>query len=145
MPIIPGEKSQNSAFPQLVIQPAYHWSRSRLHDKHPSPIPILQQPPNRHRRRPNWLTHPDFAQTSGTSVFLPKLGQPAWAHDLARPRDPTDSDNTPPAPIRVITLSTHTIFIYYLLFSYRTTHLFLYIPLSSTGISILFSLDPLLV
>jgi len=50
----------------------------------------------------------------------------------------------PPAPIRVITLSARTIFIYYLLFLYYTTHLFLYIPLSSTGIPILSSLDPLL-
>ena len=50
----------------------------------------------------------------------------------------------PHAPIRVITLSARTIFIYYLLFLYRTTHLFLYIPLSSTGIPILSSLDPLL-
>ena len=51
---------------------------------------------------------------------------------------------TPPALIRVITLSAHTIFIYYLLFPYCTTHPFLYIPLSSTGILILSSLDPLL-
>ena len=49
-----------------------------------------------------------------------------------------------PTPIHVITLSAHTIFIYYLLFLYHTTHPFLYIPLSSMGIPILFSLDPLL-
>ena len=50
----------------------------------------------------------------------------------------------PLAPICVITLSARTIFIYYLLFLYCTTYLLLYIPLSSTGISILSSLDPLL-